>query len=69
MSTITAQITITNDGPKLVNGRETFEDLVVITDEATDEVLGEVWVESTDDAAPYDVAVRSIIGDMPFVWA
>jgi len=74
MSTITAQLTLINDGPQLVDpddwtGRSAFCDTVTLTDSATGQTLGEVRVEASEDREPYEAAIRSVIGDQPFTWA
>ncbi|MDK9352348.1 hypothetical protein ACWPM6_11670 (plasmid) [Propionibacterium freudenreichii] len=62
---ITAELT-SLDTPAVIDGRRTTTDTITITRDGVE--LDAVDVESSEDEAPYDLAVRSIIGDQPFTW-
>ena len=62
---ITAEFTSINT-PTVIDGRETTTDTITITRDSVE--LDAIDVESSEDAEPYDDAVRSIIGDRPFTW-
>lgn len=62
---ITAELT-NLDTPAVIDGRKTTTDTITITRDGIE--LDAIDVESSDDEAPYDLAVRSIIGDQPFTW-
>ncbi|MFU0729964.1 hypothetical protein ACMZ51_27005, partial [Klebsiella pneumoniae] len=62
---ITAEFTSINT-PTVIDGRATTTDTITITRDGVE--LDAVDVESSEDEAPYDLAVRSIIGDQPFTW-
>ena len=62
---ITAELT--NIGtPTLIDGRKTTTDTIAITRDGAE--IDAIDIESSEDAEPYDDAVRSIIGDQPFTW-
>ena len=62
---ITAKLTNLNT-PAVIGGRATTTDTITIIRDGVE--LDAVDVESSEDAEPYDLAVRSIIGDKPFTW-
>ncbi|MFK5160516.1 hypothetical protein ACI3QN_09015 [Propionibacterium freudenreichii] len=62
---ITAELTAV-DTPAVIDGRRTTTDTITITRDGVE--LDAIDVESSEDAEPYDDAVRSIIGDQPFTW-
>ena len=62
---ITAELTSINT-PTLIDGRKTTTDTIAITRDGAE--IDTPIVESSEDAEPYDDAVRSIIGDQPFTW-
>ena len=62
---ITAELTNLNT-PTVIGGRATTTDTITITRDGIE--IDAIDVESSEDEAPYDDAVRSIIGDQPFTW-
>ena len=62
---ITAELTSIST-PTVIGGRATTTDTIAITRDGIE--LDAIDVESSEDAEPYDDAVRSIIGDQPFTW-
>jgi len=62
---ITAELTSINT-PTVIDGRATTTDTITITRDGAE--IDTPIVESSEDAEPYDDAVRSIIGDQPFSW-
>ena len=67
---ITAELTSINT-PALIDGRATTTDTITITRDGITRngiEIDAIDVESSEDAEPYDRAVRSIIGDQPFTW-
>lgn len=63
---ITAELT-NLDTPAVIDGRKTTTDTITITRDGIE--LDAIDVESSEDEATYNAAVRSIIGtDQPFTW-
>ena len=62
---ITAELTNINT-PTVIDGRKTTTDTITITRDGAE--IDAIDIESSEDAEPYDLAVRSIIGDQPFTW-
>ena len=62
---ITAELTNIST-PTLIDGRRTTTDTIAITRDGAE--IDAIDIESSEDAEPYDIAVRSIIGDQPFTW-
>ncbi len=62
---ITAELTSIST-PTVIDGRATTTDTIAITRDGAE--IDTPIVESSEDAEPYDLAVRSIIGDQPFTW-
>jgi len=62
---ITAELTSIST-PTVIGGRATTTDTITITRDGIE--IGAIDVESSEDEAPYDLAVRSIIGGQPFTW-
>ena len=52
--------------PTVIDGRKTTTDTIAITRDGAE--IDAIDIESSEDAEPYDDAVRSIIGDQPFTW-
>ncbi|CEG99043.1 hypothetical protein [Propionibacterium freudenreichii] len=70
IASITAELTSINT-PAVIDGRATTTDTITITRDGITRdgiEIDAIDVESSEDAKPYDVAVRSIIGDQPFTW-
>ena len=62
---ITAQLVSINRESVGDDGRPEFRDTIRIHGGGYDTAVD---VESSEDPAPYDAAVRSVIGDAPFGW-
>lgn len=62
---ITAELT-SLDTPAIIDGRRTTTDTITIARDGVE--LDAIDVESSEDEATYNSAVRSIIGDQPFTW-
>ena len=62
---ITAELTNISY-PTVIDGRKTTTDTIAITRDGAE--IDAIDIESSEDAEPYDIAVRSIIGDQPFTW-
>lgn len=67
---ITAELTSIGN-PTVIDGRATTSDFITITRDGITRdgiEIDTIEIESSEDAEPYDDAVRSIIGDQPFTW-
>ena len=62
---ITAELTNISY-PTVIDGRATTTDTITITRDGIE--IDAIDIESSEEEAPYDDAVRSIIGDQPFTW-
>lgn len=67
-----ASVTTENDGPYIIDVDDwtcaaRFYDTVTVTDTETGDAR-EVRVESATSRAPYDRAVRELLGDAPYTW-
>ena len=64
----TAELIKINQPDISETGYEKFFDTVEVRDKNTGVVVDRVWVESSEDIEPYDLAVNDVVGESCFEW-